>query len=293
MNIRKITIAGAGTMGYSMAEIFARDGYDVILWNHRRPTLEKARSLIDPSVVPKIAFVTDMAAFKNRDLIIETIVENLGIKQTFLASISSLARDDTLIASNTSGLSINRLSAAVKKPERFIGMHWFNPPTLIPLIEIIKSSKTSDVTAKAIYDLALTIHKKPAVLEKDVPGFAGNRLQLAVIREACHMVEEGVISPEGIDAVMKYGIGFRWACLGPMETMDFGGIDIFTHISEYLMQDLANGKGVPKLLEEKFEKGDLGVKTGKGFYDYSGDKAKKATEERDKKLKAIYEALYK
>ena len=252
MNIRKITIAGAGTMGYSMAEIFARDGYDVILWNHRRPTLEKARSLIDPSVVPKIAFVTDMAAFKNRDLIIETIVENLGIKQTFLASISSLARDDTLIASNT-----------------------------------------SDVTAKAIYDLALTIHKKPAVLEKDVPGFAGNRLQLAVIREACHMVEEGVISPEGIDAVMKYGIGFRWACLGPMETMDFGGIDIFTHISEYLMQDLANGKGVPKLLEEKFEKGDLGVKTGKGFYDYSGDKAKKATEERDKKLKAIYEALYK
>lgn len=293
MEIKKITIAGAGTMGYSMAEIFARNGYDVILWNHKAPTLERAKTKIAPDMVDKITYTTDSSAFKGRDLIVETIVENLDTKLDFYRTYSPLAGDDTIIATNTSGLSINALSKAVVKPERFLGMHWFNPPTLIPLIEIIKNDHTRDTVAKTIYDLALAIHKKPAIVEKDAPGFAANRLQLAVIREALSMVQKGIISKEGIDAVMKYGLGFRWACLGPLETVDFGGLDVFAHISDYLMPDLEDSHEVPPLLAEKVKEGHLGVKTGEGFYKYDGDKAEKATKERDWKLQAVYDALYK
>ena len=244
-------------------------------------------------MVDKITYTTDSSAFKGRDLIVETIVENLDTKLDFYRTYSPLAGDDTIIATNTSGLSINALSKAVVKPERFLGMHWFNPPTLIPLIEIIKNDHTRDTVAKTIYDLALAIHKKPAIVEKDAPGFAANRLQLAVIREALSMVQKGIISKEGIDAVMKYGLGFRWACLGPLETVDFGGLDVFAHISDYLMPDLEDSHEVPPLLAEKVKEGHLGVKTGEGFYKYDGDKAEKATKERDRKLQAVYDALYK
>lgn len=292
MDIKKITIAGAGTMGYSMADIFARNGYDVILWNHRQPTLDRARTKISAGAVDKITYITGNEAFKGRDLIVECIVEDLPSKLAFYRKMSPLADEDTILATNTSGLSINKLAAAVTGPERFLGMHWFNPPTLIPLIEIIKNDKTRPDVARTIYDLAFAIHKKPALVEKDVPGFAANRIQLAVLRETMALVRDGVVSVEAADAVMKYGLGFRWACLGPLETIDFGGLDVFYHISEYLVPDLEDSHEVPQLLREKFEAGDYGVKTGKGFYDYSDNKAKEATAARDKKLQAIYDALY-
>lgn len=292
MKIEKITIAGAGTMGYSMAEIFARNGYEVTLWNHRQPTLDKAKTKIAPEVVDKITFTTDDSAFKGRDLVVENIAENLAVKETFYHEKSPLTDETTIIATNTSGLSINTLAKNVVKPERFLGMHWFNPPTLIPLIEIIKHDATQPAVAQAIYDLALAIYKKPVLVEKDVYGFAANRIQVAVLREALSLVQKGVVSVEGVDAVMKYGLGFRWACLGPLETIDFGGLDVFAHVGEYLLPDLDASSEVPKLLADKVKAGDLGVKTGRGFYDYSGDKAAKATATRDQKFKALYDALY-
>ena len=290
--IRTITIAGAGTMGYSMADIFAQQGYEVTLWNHRQPTLDKAKTKISAGAADKITYTTSLDAFKGRDLIVESIVEDLPAKLAFYKEMSPLTDAHTLIATNTSGLSINKLAEAVTGPDRFLGMHWFNPPTLIPLIEIIKNDKTRPDVAKAIYDLSLAIGKKPVVVEQDVPGFAANRIQLAVLREALSLVQKGVVSVEGIDAVMKYGLGFRWACLGPLETIDFGGLDVFEHISEYLMPDLEDSHDVPPLLAEKVKAGNLGVKTGAGFYDYSGDRAQKATAARDEKFRAVYEALY-
>lgn len=198
MEIRKITIAGAGTMGYSMAEIFARKGYDVILWNHRSATLERAKTKIAPDMVNHISYTTDPAAFRGRDLIVENIVEDLAVKSDFYQTYSPLADEQTIIATNTSGLSINTLAKSVKGPERFLGMHWFNPPTLIPLIEIIKNDHTQDEVAKTIYDLALSIGKKPAIVEKDAPGFAANRIQLAVIREALSMVKRGLSAKKAL-----------------------------------------------------------------------------------------------
>lgn len=292
MEIKRITIAGAGTMGRSMAEIFAQKGFDVILWNHREATLMKAKENTDPSVCRRIQFTTDCDAFSDRDLIVENIAENLKIKKDFYRMCCEYASDQCILATNTSGLSINVIAESVSHPERFLGMHWFNPPTLIPLIEIIRGNRTSDTAAKAIHALSLQIGKKPAMIKKDVPGFSANRIQLAVLREVLAQVEEGVVDIESADAVMKYGLGFRWAALGALETADLGGLDIFYHISEYLMPDLADGHEVPAPLKEKFEAGDYGVKTGRGFYDYGGDAAKETIRRRDQTLRKLKETLF-
>ena len=273
MNINKITVAGCGTMGHSMAQIFARKGFSVILWNHSSAGLEKAASKIAPELLKSIELTEDYSAFSSRDLIIECISENMELKQDFFRKISPMADDNCIIATNTSGLSINKLSTAVKNPERFLGMHWWNPPALIPLIEIINSEKTSKDVTEAIRSLCLALDKKPAVVKKDVPGFAGNRIQLAVIREIMSMLDQDVIDMEDVDNVMKYGLGIRWACIGQLESLDLGGIDIFYRISEYLMPDLENSPDIPGLLREKYEKGEYGIKTGKGFYSYPDGKA--------------------
>lgn len=308
-DIKRITIAGAGTMGYSMAQRFAQYGYEVVLWNHRQPTLEAARKRIEQStqtlvdqgdladearkgLLSRLTYTTDKAAFASPDVMVENIVEDLDAKLAFYREVSPLVPTESIIATNTSGLSINGLAEAVTAPERFLGMHWFNPPAIIPLIEIIRGDATCEDVAQTVYDLALAVDKKPAIVQKDVLGFAANRIQLAVLREACDLVSRGVISVEGIDDVVRYGLGFRWAVLGPLETVDFGGLDTFDHVAEYLVPDLCDSHDVPELLHEHYEHGELGVKTGRGFRDYSGDRAAEATARRDKGLLAVYHALY-
>jgi 3-hydroxybutyryl-CoA dehydrogenase len=292
MQIKQIGIAGAGTMGYSMADIFASYGYEVTLWNHREPTLERAKTLISEGSRDKIHYTTDMKDIATVDIVIENLTEDLKIKQGFYEALCKIVSDNTIIATNTSGLSINGLAKFVTHPERFLGMHWFNPPTLILLIEIIKNDKTLQSVAETVKELGQSIGKKPVIVNKDVLGFAANRLQLAVIREALSLVEKGVVSEEDVDAVMKYGLAFRWACIGPLETMDFGGLDTFYHVASYLMEDLDDRHTVPALLKEHYDKGELGVKTKKGFYDYSNGKDVEATKARDEKLRKVFEALY-
>lgn len=309
-DIKKIVIAGAGTMGYSMAQIFAQNGYDVTLYNHKEETLKKAETNIKHNVETLVSaheltqeqahtllghleYTMSKECFAHCDYIVENIVENLDIKLAFYKDITPMIPEETIICTNTSGLSINKLASAVKYPERFIGMHWFNPPHLIPLIEIIRGQETTQEVVDTVYYISQKIGKKPVVVNKDVPGFAANRIQLAVLREALYMVEEGIVSPEGVDDVMKYGLGFRYACLGPLETVDFGGIDTFEHISDYLMPDLCDSKEIPALLEKHYQNNELGVKTKKGFYDYSDGKDIEATKQRDEKLIKLYNALYK
>lgn len=309
MNINKIVIAGAGTMGSSMAQIYAKYFDNVTLYNHREESLKKAEVRIKENVdtlvksgnmteqeadklLGSLSYTTSMDCFKDCDFVAENLTENVEIKDTFYKELSDVVSDNAIITTNTSGLSINRLAQSVKKPERFIGMHWFNPPHLVPLIEIIKGDATTDEVAKDIYDLSLKIDKKPVIVNKDVPGFAANRLQFAVLREALDLVKKGVVSQEGIDDVMKYGLGFRYACLGPLEVSDFGGLDTFYHISEYLMKDLCDDKEPSELLKQHFEAGEYGVKSAKGFYDYSDGRDRIATGERDEKFLKVYHALY-
>lgn len=306
--IRKVAIAGAGTMGASMAETFAKFGYEVVLYDIFDTALEKAKALIDlnqrteqeegrataqesADIMDRIRFTLDKEDFREVDFVVEAVLEKLDVKHGFWAEISEIVREDAILVSNTSGLSITRIAEAVKDPERFGGMHWINPPHLIPLIEVIKGEKTSEETAKTVYDLCLKIDKKP-VMVKDAPGFALNRIQLAILRECLYIAEQGIASPEDIDKVMKYALGVRYACLGPMEVCDHGGLDIFYNIASYLFEDLCDAKKPFGLLKEAVENGNYGVKNGKGFYDYSDGKDKEAIMYRDRMYTKVSKCLF-
>lgn len=307
--IKRIVVAGAGTMGYSMAQIFARYGYDVTVYDLAEAALENARVRIaqgtdnlvadgrlsraeGDALLERISYTADTACFATCDLMVESIVENLEIKHTFYAEASAIARPDAIIATNTSGLSINALAKAVVNPERFCGMHWFNPSNIVPLIEIVRGDATTDATAETVRAVALAVGKKPVVVQQDVPGFVANRLQFAVLREALHLVETGVVDARGVDDVMRYGLGLRYACLGPLEVADFGGLDTFHHIASYLNADLCNDTEPSPLLTKHFEAGELGVKTGRGFYDYADGRDVEATRARDEAYLAVADALH-
>ena len=307
-DVKRIVIAGAGTMGSSMGETFAKYGYDVTLYDIFPSALEKAGNLIrlnqetevaEHVVTPeesavlleRIRYSEDKACFEGADLVVEAILEKLDVKHAFWAEISALVPEDAILASNTSGLSITAIAEVVKRPERFGGMHWINPPHLIPMIEVIQGKKTDDETAAAIRDMALVVEKKPVIVQ-DAPGFALNRIQLAVLRECLHIVEQGIATPEAVDDVMKYGLGMRYACLGPFEVCDLGGLDIFYNIASYLFEDLADGKAPFGMLADRFEKGQYGVKTAAGFYDYAGGKDAEKIKYRDRMFTKISNCLF-
>lgn len=303
----RVVVAGAGTMGASLAQIFAQRGLHVSLWNRSREGLDRAQALIGSNqaalvsagrlnaaesreLLGRIAAETDAACFADTDFMIESIAENLEVKQAFFRQIIPVMREDCVIATNTSGLSISALGASVYKPERFVGMHWINPPHLIPLVEVVSGVETAGETADFVYDLALRLGKKP-IRVKDIPGFVLNRLQFAVFREALSIVESGAAGLEDIDGAMEYGLGLRYACLGPFETVDLGGIDVFYRIGSYLFGDLEDRGDVPDMLKSLYENGCWGVKSGSGFYDYSGEKAEQVVKNRDRKVIRITDAL--
>lgn len=301
--IKKITIAGAGRMGYLLAEIAAKHGFEVDLYNRGEKGLQRALRLIDldletaveegdllkeekDTIRHKINGTCEKDCFKNTDFVIESIIEDMTQKQKFLQEISQLVPDDTIITSNSSGLSITEMAFPVNRPERFCGMHWWNPPNIVPLVEITKGEKTSDETALITEDLCRKLGKVPVIVKKDVKGFIGNRLQYALLREALYLVKSGVATYEDIDIAVKNSIGMRYACIGPFETIDFNGVDIFNNVSKYMFGELDNTTEPPALFEEMIEKNQIGIRTGQGFYQYmDGEQA--AVKRRDEAFKRV------
>lgn len=302
-----VVIAGAGTMGASLAQIFAQAGIQVTLWNRSQAGLDRAAALIrsnqsalvaagrlsaddSNALMERIVPTTEDACFPTASFLLESIAEDLTLKQDFFRRISTLVPVDCILTTNTSGLSISAIGSTVAEPGRFCGMHWINPPHLVPLVEVIQGTDTGDGTMDFVYALAQRLRKKP-IRAKDLPGFIMNRLQLALLREALALVDSGAATAEDVDAAVKYGLGLRYACVGPFETMDLGGVDIFCRIASYLLADLDNRKDTPPLLQTLTEQGACGVKSGHGFYDYSGEKAAAALENRDQKFIRVLDAL--
>lgn len=307
-DIHKVLLAGAGVMGSSFAQIFAKHGYEVILYDISEKSLEKARGVIavnqqaemengnlnaeeSARLIDRITMTTSKDCFAQADFVLESTVENMELRHAFWREASALAKPEAVLCTNTSGMSITEIAKAVKDPSRFTGMHWVNPPHLIPLVEVIAGEESADEALQVVYDVALSLEQKPVRVYKDPTGFILNRLQYAIVREACYCVQQGYASLEDVDNVVKYGLGMRYAVVGPFETMDFGGIDIFNHVGSYMFDSLCNDGGVPQILKEAYEAGKYGVKNGKGFYDYSGDKEKQAFMRRDQGFIAVAHGL--
>jgi len=289
MNIKNIAVLGTGTMGHGIALLSAKAGLNVVMYGRSDASLERGFNSIKSSlnllkvegkleenkcreILNNIRGVkTIEEAAKDADFIIESLAEDLELKQSIFKQLDEISEKNIILASNTSGLSPTDISKDVKYPERVVVAHFWNPPYLIPLVEVVPGEKTSKNTMEATMEWIEFIGKKSVKMEKECLGFIGNRLQLALLREALYIVEQGWAKPEEVDKAIEYGHGRRLPVTGPLCSADLGGLDIFNNISSYLFKDLCNDVKPSKLLQSKVEAGELGSKSGKGFYNWSSE----------------------
>ncbi|MFD0715864.1 3-hydroxyacyl-CoA dehydrogenase family protein [Paenibacillus sp. GCM10027626] len=274
--IKQIAVLGAGTMGLGIALLFARHGYSVSLYepdHHNHETIQQQiRSQIcstsgSNSLNLKLSCDLEKAV-SNAEFIIEAAPEQLETKQELYSQLAQWIKDDAIVASNTSTYSLDTLAQSQPFASRMIIAHFFNPPQIIPLVELVGLPVTQQVILQQIADLLAECGKAPIILHKDIPGFIANRLQAALMREACYLLECGIADAEQIDRAVTEGIGLRWALAGPFEIADLGGLDIWSKVTGHLFPQLSNDTAVPAAIEQKVAQGELGAKTGQGYYSY-------------------------
>ncbi len=302
MDIKNAVVAGSGQMGpgiaYTLAfvgcqtKIFARTPGSVergmAAFSHLLDLL-RAEGLVAVARADEISTLVsgtvdlDQAVLQ-ADLVIESIPENLQLKQEFFGRVEKSCSDETILASNTSGLPATDISVFLEHPERFAVTHFWNPPHLMPLVEVVKGEKTTMATVETLSDLFKRAGKKPVTVLKDTPGQLGNRLFQALLREAVHIVEEGIASVEDVDTAVRNGLGRRFPVYGPLEHNDVVGLDTLYAIQSYICASLCSNTEPAALLRKKFEDGDLGVKSGRGFYDWQARQSSELIDKRDRFL---------
>jgi len=281
--MNKIMVIGAGTMGMDIAQVFARTGYAVIVRDIKDEIIKASEARLNKgldkmvergkmdeaaraAIVGNISFTTELSAAADVDLVVEAAIENLEIKKQIFADLDAICKPETILASNTSSISITAIAAATKRADKFIGMHFFNPATVMKLVEVIRGAKTSEETFKAVWDLSVSIAKEPVEVN-EAPGFVVNKVLVPMINEAANLLYTGVASAEGIDTAMKLGANHP---MGPLALGDLIGLDVCLAIMDTLYNETGDAKYAASLLMRKMVRaGELGRKTGKGFYDYS------------------------
>ncbi len=297
--IGRAVVIGSGQMGPGIAYTLASTGCLVTIYGrtsesvkrgitsfHRAVELLAEAGCISAgqaaAIARKINGSTGLeTAVKRADLVVESISENSGIKQELFKRVEASCSVDTILTSNTSGLPATELAGALRNPERFAVTHFWNPPHLLPLVEIVQGEKTSRQTIDILVQLLKDAGKKPVVVLKDTPGQLGNRLFHALIREAIWIVQEGIASVEDVDTAVKYGLGRRFPVYGPLEHQDVVGLDTVYAIQSYLCRALCNETKPAALLKEKAASGQLGTKSGHGFYDWTKRDLSPVLEKRD------------
>jgi 3-hydroxybutyryl-CoA dehydrogenase len=281
MSRAKIAVIGAGLMGHGIAQVFALAGHDVTITDQHQPTLDSARQRIaanlrdlgdDVSAVERVRPIGDLAdCVRDADFVVEAVLEDMPLKQKIFGEIENHVRPDTILASNTSVMPITEIMAGLRERSRALGTHWWNPPFLVPLVEVIGTRWTSPAAIDFTMKLHAAAGKTPAHVKKDVPGFIGNRLQHALWREAISLVERGICDAETVDAVIKAAFGRRLPVLGPLENADLVGTDLTLAIHKTVLPDIDSRPGPSPYLERLVAEGKLGFKSGEGFRKWSAE----------------------
>jgi 3-hydroxybutyryl-CoA dehydrogenase/5-formyl-3-hydroxy-2-methylpyridine 4-carboxylate dehydrogenase len=302
--VTRAAVIGTGTMGPGMGAVLERAGVEVALYDVSPEQLEKARggvelarSVLDRlgrerSRAAELRFEPDLAAaLDGVDMVIEAVPERLELKQRVFVDFERHVSPEAVLASNTSGIPVTRIAEGLEHPERVIGMHWSNPPHLIPMIEVIPGERTSPEVTAATEELVRQVGYHPCTLRKEVPGFVENRVLYAIMRECLALVDDGVVDAQALDLNVKWGIGYKLAVVPPMALLDMAGLDIYHSVASYLNPDLSDEKGVSSSITERVEQGRLGIKTGGGLFEYDGDRVAQLQKDRAAALVAVRKAL--
>jgi 3-hydroxybutyryl-CoA dehydrogenase len=309
-DIKKIAILGAGTMGPGIAQMFAMGGYSVTMWTRSEATREKAKetlykslqTFVGEGLLPsdkleetyaKVSFaLTVEEAVKGADFIQETIVENKQAKIDLFAEVDKYVSDDCIIASNTSGLNVFELVPERRLPQMVIA-HWYSPAQLIPLVEVVRGDKAPAVYADITVELLEKCGKTAVLMKKFIRGYIANRMQMCINQELFYLLDNGYCTPEDIDKAVKTSFIPRAVVLGLCKRADFGGLDMTANNFKNKSYSMPPEVDMPKTLAEHIEKGELGWKTGKGLYDYTGVDKAAVVAKRDKQLFEIFKVAKK
>ncbi len=290
--IHEISVLGAGIMGHGIAQSFLMGGYPVWLYDIQESILGTAKERIEKNLelfyraglvrkedidlaLNRLSTTADLKrAIEGSDFIVEAAPEDLPLKQDLFQRVESLCGKDTIMATNTSSLTLKDIGAGVKRKERLVITHWFNPPHIVPTVEVVKGEGTSEETMQTAYGLLMKIRKVPVKIYKELPGFLVNRIQVAMAREVFDLYERGVASAADIDKAVKGSFGFRLASIGPLLTADLGGLDLWFKVCANLLPHIQSSTDPPEVLQRLVSQGNFGIKSGKGFYDYAVDFSK-------------------
>ncbi|CAI9392979.1 MULTISPECIES: 3-hydroxyacyl-CoA dehydrogenase family protein [Bacillaceae] len=283
MSIKTVGIVGAGSMGTGIANAFILNGYHVVLHDIKEHFLENSLNRMTQFMTKSIErgkltetkmeealsllkTTTNLQDFENVDLVVEAVLEDINLKKSVFAELDRIVREDVILATNTSSMSITEISFATQRPDHVAGFHFFNPAQLMKLIEIVYGLETSDETINRLKKVAESLNKIPVVVKKDSPGFVVNRILMPFYIEATKVLEEDIASKEDIDKAIKYGLNHP---MGPFELQDYAGVDISFHVMEYLQKEYSDNRfSPPLLLKTMMRAGRFGRKTGAGFYKY-------------------------
>jgi 3-hydroxybutyryl-CoA dehydrogenase len=301
-----VAIVGAGTMGSGLAVQFARHGSAVRLVDHRAENLDAARETVADAIdflqaenrlradggalLDRIETTLETpTAVSDVELVLETVSEDRAVKRSVFETVADAAPTEAVLASNTSGIPITELGEFVPEPERLVGCHWWNPPYLLPLVEVVRGEATADRIVERTVGYVEGVGRDPIVVERDVPGFVWNRIQFAVLRECAHLVDEGVASLPDVERAVRDGYALRTAAVGPFETADLAGLELFRDIADDLYPHLSTADAAGPAFEDRIDAGRTGVDSGAGFHEYD-ETLPAAVARRDERVAAIQRA---
>jgi len=297
--MRKVVVVGTGTMAAGIAAGFMAEQCSVVVLGR---SLEKAASCLakaqDLSQLADLAsghheigLIDDWNNWDHCIWVIETVTENLAIKQTLFQSLDERVPAHIPIGSNSSGYPISKIAEGLPTASRMMGAHYFMPADIVPLVEVVMGEKTDSSLAEQVCALYKSIHKKPVLVKKDIPGFLANRIQHALMREALSLVEAGIASPEDIDDAVRYSFGFRYAAVGPMTQKEISGWDGMANAAKEIYPSLSNIDAIPPSLAKLMAEGKTGIKAGEGFRKWSPEESKATNAQYTRRLKAAFDVL--